>query len=179
MSAFLDFLAGNVLLCDGAMGTRVQAADLDIDKDFLGKENCTEVLNQSRPDLVRDIHMGYLGAGSDAVTTNSFGGSPITLGEFGLKHDAFAINKLASEIAREAVAEFAHDGRQRFVLGDIGPGTKLPSLGHIDYQSLEDAYAVQGTGLIAGGVDAILNRGAPIEAAIEALLARPFRAEFP
>ncbi|MCH7633060.1 MAG: methionine synthase [Proteobacteria bacterium] len=156
MSALLDFLAGNVLLCDGAMGTRVQATDLDIEEDFLGKENCTEILNQSRPDLVRDIHMGYLGAGSDAVTTNSFGGSPITLGEFGLEDDAFAINKRASEIAQEAVAEFAHDGRQRFVLGDIGPGTKLPSLGHIDYQSLEDAYAAQGTGLIAGGVDALL-----------------------
>jgi 5-methyltetrahydrofolate--homocysteine methyltransferase len=156
MSALLDFLAANVLLCDGAMGSRVQAADLDIEADFLGKENCTEILNRSRPDLVRDIHMGYLGAGSDAVTTNSFGGSPITLAEFELGHDAFALNKRAAEIAHEAINEFAHDGRQRFVLGDIGPGTKLPSLGHIDYQSLEDAYAAQGGGLIAGGVDALL-----------------------
>lgn len=154
-SKILDFLADNVLLCDGAMGTRVQAANLDVEKDYLGQENCTEILNKSRPDLVKEIHRGYFQAGSDAVTTNTFGGSPITLGEFGLQDEAFEINKRAVELAREVVDEFT-DGRQRFVLGDIGPGTKLPTLGHIDYQSLEDALTIQSAGLLAGGIDAFL-----------------------
>ncbi len=153
---FLDVLKDRVLLCDGAMGTRVQALSLDVERDFLGHENCTEILNQSRPDLVRQIHVSYLEAGSDMVQTNSFGGSPITLGEFGLQDQAFEINRRAAELAREAVAEFANDGRARFVLGSIGPGTKLPTLGHIDYQTLEDALTVQAKGLITGGVDAIL-----------------------
>ena len=156
MSAFLDFLKSNVLLADGGTGTLVQAMNLDVEKDYLGQENCTEILNKSRPDLVKQIHRGYLKAGSDALTSNSFGGSPITLGEFGLQDEAFAINKLAVELAREVIEEFAGDGRPRFVLGDIGPGTKLPSLGHIDYQSLEDAFTIQSAGLIAGGCDVIL-----------------------
>ena len=156
MAHFLDVLSDRVLLCDGAMGSRVQAIDLDTEKDYLGNENCTEILNESRPDVVRDIHRGYLAAGADAVETNSFGGSPITLGEFGLSDRAFALNRRAAELAREAIADFAHDGRPRFALGSIGPGTKLPSLGHIDYQTAEDGFAIQAAGLIAGGVDAFL-----------------------
>ena len=156
MTHFLDYLADRVVLCDGAMGTQVQARQLDIERDFLGNENCTEIVCQSRPDLIREIHRGYLAAGCDAIQTNSFGGSPITLGEFGLADRAFALNRLSAEIAREAVAEFAHDGRTRFVLGSVGPGTRLPSLGHVSYQELEDALAIQCAGLIAGGVDGIL-----------------------
>ncbi|HUC10770.1 MAG TPA: homocysteine S-methyltransferase family protein, partial [Stellaceae bacterium] len=156
MTHFLDFLADRVVLCDGAMGTQVQARNLDIERDFLGNENCTEIVCESRPDLIRDIHRGYLAAGCDAIQTNSFGGSPITLGEFGLADRAFALNRLSAEIAREAIAEFASDGRTRFVLGSVGPGTRLPSLGHIAYQELEDALTVQCAGLIAGGVDGII-----------------------
>ena len=156
MTHLLDYLADRVLLCDGAMGTQVQARNLDIERDFLGNENCTEILCDSRPDLIREIHLGYLRAGCDAVQTNSFGGSPITLGEFGLADRAFALNRRAAELAREAVAEFAGDGRTRFVIGSVGPGTRLPSLGHIAYQPLEDALALQCAGLIAGEVDAIL-----------------------
>jgi len=156
MTHFLDYLADRVVLCDGAMGTRVQARNLDVERDFLGHENCTEIVCESRPDLVREIHRRYLEAGCDAVQTNSFGGSPITLGEFGLADRAFALNRRAAELAREGVAEFAHDGRTRFVLGSVGPGTRLPSLGHIAYQPLEDALATQCAGLIAGGVDAII-----------------------
>ncbi|HUM08928.1 MAG TPA: homocysteine S-methyltransferase family protein, partial [Acidocella sp.] len=84
----LDALSKNVLLCDGGMGSRVQALTLDLEKDFWNQENCTEVLNLSRPDLVREIHRGYYEAGSDMVQTNSFGGSPITLGEFDLQDRA-------------------------------------------------------------------------------------------
>jgi len=151
-----DYLADRVLLCDGAMGTETQARNLDIVRDFHNHENCTEILTESRPDLVREIHRGYLAAGSDAIQTNSFGGSPITLNEFGIADKAFALNKTSAELARETVAEFAHDGRPRFVFGSLGPGTRLPSLGHVAYQPLEDALTVQCDGLVAGGVDAIL-----------------------
>ncbi len=156
MPHLLDYLADRVVLCDGAMGTQVQARNLDVERDFLGLENCTEIVCESRPDLIREIHRGYLEAGCDAVQTNSFGGSPITLGEFGLADRAFALNRLAAEIACEAVAEFAHDGRTRFVLGSVGPGTRLPSLGHVAYQEIEDALTMQCAGLIGGGVDAII-----------------------
>ena len=156
MAHILDYLADRVLLCDGAMGTATQALNLDIVHDFHNHENCTEILTESRPDLVREIHRSYLAAGCDAIQSNSFGGSPITLNEFGIAEKAFALNKLSAELARETVAEFAADGRSRFVLGSLGPGTRLPTLGHIAYQPLEDALTVQCDGLIAGGVDAIL-----------------------
>src|SRR5437667_3615636 len=155
MTHLLDYLADRVLLADGPVGTQVQARNLDTERDFLGHETCTDVLCESRPDLVREIHLAYLRAGCDAVQTNSFGGSPITLGEFGIADRAFDLNRRSAELAREAVAEFAHDGRTRFVFGSVGPGTRLPSLGHIGYQELEDALAIQCAGLVAGGVDAI------------------------
>ena len=151
----LQALHDQVLLCDGGMGSRVQALTLDIERDYWNQENCTEVLNLSRPDLVREIHRGYFEAGADMVETNTFGGSTITLGEFGLQDRTYEINKVAAELAREAAETFA-DGRHRYVLGSIGPGTKLPTLGNIAYDPLEAAIAVQCRGLIAGGVDAIL-----------------------
>jgi len=151
----LDALRDHVLLCDGGMGSRVQALTLDVERDFWGKENCTEVLNLSRPELVREIHRGYFEAGADMVETNTFGGTPITLGEFDLQDRAFEINKIAAELAREAADSFS-DSRHRWVVGSVGPGTKLPSLGNIAYDPLEAALAEQCRGLIAGGVDAIL-----------------------
>ena len=151
----LDALRDQVLLCDGGMGSRVQALTLDVERDYWNQENCTEVLNLSRPDLVREIHRGYFEAGADMVETNTFGGSTITLEEFGLGSRAHEINKIAAELAREAADTFS-DGRHRYVIGSIGPGTKLPTLGNIAYDPLEEAIAVQCRGLIAGGVDAIL-----------------------
>ncbi len=151
----LDALRDRVLLCDGGMGSMVQALTLDVEKDYWGQENCTDVLVLSRPDLVRDIHRGYFAAGADMVETNTFGASPITLGEFDLTERAFEINKTAGELAREAAESFS-DNRHRWVIGSIGPGTKLPSLGNIAYDPLRDALAEQCRGLIAGGVDAIL-----------------------
>jgi 5-methyltetrahydrofolate--homocysteine methyltransferase len=152
----LDALRDRVLLCDGGMGSRVQVMDLDVDRDFWGKENCTDVLVLSRPDVVREIHRGYYEAGADMVLTNTFGGSPVTLAEFELEDRAFELNKNAVEIAREAAESFA-DGRHRWVIGDIGPGTKLPTLGNITYDALEAALLVQCRGLIAGGADALLT----------------------
>src|ERR1700712_3635725 len=151
----LDALRDQVLLCDGGMGSRVQALTLDVDRDYWGQENCPDILSLSRPDLVREIHRGYFEAGADMVETNTFGASPITLGEFGLQDRAFEINKVAGELAREAAEGFA-DGRHRWVLGSIGPGTKLPTLGNIAYDALEAALAEQCRGLVAGGGDAFL-----------------------
>ncbi len=151
----LDALRERVLLCDGGMGSIVQSLTLDIEKDYWGQENCTDILTLSRPDLVRDIHRGYFAAGADMVETNTFGASTVTLGEFDLSARAFEINQRAAELAREAAESFGDD-RQRYVLGSVGPGTKLPSLGNIKYDDLEAGLAVQMRGLITGGVDAIL-----------------------
>ncbi len=155
MTNILDHLSHRVLLCDGGTGALVQAMNLNVETDFLGHENCTEILVKSRPDVIRGIHTQYFEAGADMVEADTFGASPVTLGEFGLADMAFELNQRAVELAREAAAQFA-DGRPRFVLGPIGPGTKLPSLGHIDYDRLEAAYVVQAKGQIAGGVDAFL-----------------------
>lgn len=156
MPHILDTLSDRVLLCDGGFGSRIQTLDLDVERDFWGHENCTDILPLSRPDIVRDIHKGYFEAGADMVETDTFGASPVTLGEFGIGEKAFEINKRACELAREAADLFKADGRPRFVIGSIGPGTKLPSLGHIAYQAAEDSFYVQATGLIAGGADAVL-----------------------
>src|SRR3984893_16271465 len=99
MTHILDYLADRVLLCDGAMGTETQSRNLDIVRDFHNHENCTEILTESRPDLVREIHRGYLAAGCDAIQTNSFGGSPATLGEFGIADRTFDLHRRADELA--------------------------------------------------------------------------------
>jgi 5-methyltetrahydrofolate--homocysteine methyltransferase len=156
MADFLKTLEQRVLLFDGAMGTQIQGRDLSVEGDFWGKENCSEILNLSRPDLIQEFHLGYLEAGADAIETNSFGGSPVTLGEFELAEQAFEINRRAAELARDAVAKVATDGRARFVIGAIGPGTRLPSLGHVDYRRLEEAFTIQAAGLLAGGAQVIL-----------------------
>ncbi|MCX8099695.1 MAG: methionine synthase [Geminicoccaceae bacterium] len=155
MADLLDHARERLVLFDGGMGTQIQSAGLSLD-DFWGQENCSEVLNLSRPDLIREIHRRYLLAGADALETNSFGGSPVTLGEFGLAERALEINRRAAELAFEAIDSLPRDGRTRFVVGAIGPGTRLPSLGHIDYRTLEAAFATQAEGLLAGGVHALL-----------------------
>ena len=155
MSAILDHLSQRVLLCDGGFGSQIQGMSLTLD-DFQGHENCTDILVLSRPDLVREIHGRYYAAGADMVETNTFGASLLTLGEFGIADLAFDINKRAVELAREAAEPFRADGRARFVLGSIGPGTKLPSLGHVDYDRLEASFLAQARGLMAGGADAVL-----------------------
>ena len=155
MSKILDHLQQRVLVCDGGTGALVQGMKLSVQDDFLGHENCTDILVKSRPDVVRGIHAAYFAAGSDMVSTNSFGAQPLTLGEFGIGDLTFELNKRAVEVAREAAEQFS-DGRTRFVLGDIGPGTKLPTLGHVDYDTLEAALLEQAKGLVAGGCDAFL-----------------------
>src|SRR5690606_32030114 len=156
MADFLQTLQRRVVLFDGAMGTQIHARELSVEAGFWGKENCSEVLNLARPDVIEDIHLGYLQAGADAIETNTFGSSPVTLGEFELADRAFEINRRGAELAPATVGMVSGDGRERFVIGAIGTGTRLPSLGHMAYRTLEDAFAVQAAGLIAGAADVIL-----------------------
>jgi 5-methyltetrahydrofolate--homocysteine methyltransferase len=137
------------------MGTMLQAADLSLD-DFDGLEGCNEILNVTRPDVVRDIHSAYFAAGSDAVETNTFGANLPNLGEYGIAHRIRELSEAAARIAREAAEEHSAPGRPRWVLGSMGPGTKLPTLGHARYADLRDAYAEEADGLLAGGADALI-----------------------
>ena len=155
MSLFLDALTDQILLFDGAMGTQLHAANLPL-SDYNGLENCSEILNYTRPDVVKRIHHTYYAAGADVVETNSFGGSQVVLAEFGLTDECYGLNRRAAEIAREAAVEASTPQRPRFVAGSIGPGTRLPSLGHIDWDALLAASIPQVEGLVDGGVDVLL-----------------------
>ena len=153
MSSFLQALNERVLIFDGAMGTQLHAAGLSLD-DYWGQENNSEVLNLSRPDVVRDIHVKYLEAGADCVETNTFGGNMLVQGEYGQAEKTYDINVIGARLAREAVESFTD--RPRWVVGSMGPGTQLPSLGQTTFERLEESYTVQARGLIDGGVDALL-----------------------
>jgi 5-methyltetrahydrofolate--homocysteine methyltransferase len=138
------------------MGTQIHAADLEVERDYLGHENCVEVINETRPEVIQRIHEGYLEVGCDVVETNTFGCNPLVLGEFGIGDKARELNRLAAEIARRACARHATKEKPRFVLGSMGPGTKLVTLGHTTYDVLKASYREQARGLIAGGVDGVL-----------------------
>ncbi|MGD9787719.1 MAG: methionine synthase [Sulfuricellaceae bacterium] len=154
--SFLERLKQRVLLCDGGTGTLIQAETWDLEKDFLGLENCSEVLVLTRPDFVEKVHSAYFEAGADCVETNTFGANKVVLAEFDLTPRTREINRRAAEIACATAAKFATPDQPRYVLGSVGPGTKLASLGHLPYDVLEDSYAEQARGLIEGGVDAFL-----------------------
>ncbi|HEY9734598.1 MAG TPA: methionine synthase [Drouetiella sp.] len=151
---FLEALKEKVLIFDGAMGTSIHKYDLSID-DYLGYENCPEILVESQPHVLKEIHASFLEVGCDVVETDSFGGSPIVLAEFGLAERAYELNKKAAELARDVAASYSQNGQKRFVSGSIGPTTKLPSLGHISFAEMKDAYYVQVAGLVDGGVDVL------------------------
>jgi 5-methyltetrahydrofolate--homocysteine methyltransferase len=153
--SLLDTLADRILIADGAMGTMLQAAELSLD-DFEGHEGCNEVLNVTRPDVVRSVHDAYLEAGADCVETNTFGANLGNLGEYDIQHRIRELSEAGACIARQAADRWTTPDRPRFVLGSIGPGTKLPTLGHITYSRLRDAYAENAAGLLAGGVDAVI-----------------------
>ena len=152
----LDFLSHRVLVIDGAVGTQIQGAHLTLD-DFGGQENCSEILNITRPDFVREIHDAYFEAGCHAVETNTFGANRIVLAEFGLEARTREINAVAAQLARESADRWARKaGEPRFVIGSVGPGTKLVTLGQTTFDALQDSYAEQIRGLLDGGVEAIL-----------------------
>jgi cobalamin-dependent methionine synthase I len=154
-SPFLDVLADRVLVVDGAMGTMLQAQDLGLD-DFAGLEGCNEILNVTRPDVVGAVHRGYLAAGADAVETNTFGANLANLSEYGIADRIRELSEVGARLARQAADEFSEPGRPRFVIGSVGPGTKLPTLGHAPFTALRDAYVEQVRGLLDGGVDAVM-----------------------
>jgi 5-methyltetrahydrofolate--homocysteine methyltransferase len=150
-------LATRVVVADGAMGTSLQAFDLDVTSDFADLEGCNEILSVTRPDVVRAVHDGFLDVGVDAVETNTFGANLANLAEYAIEHRVHELSLAGARIAREAVDErIARDGRDRWVIGSVGPGTRLPSLGHTTYAILRDAYQASAEGLLEGGVDALL-----------------------
>lgn len=151
----LDALTDRVLVADGAMGTMLHAADLTLD-DFDGLEGCNEILNVTRPDAVRGVHEAYLAVGADCVETNTFGANLANLAEYGIEGRIRELSEAGARLARTAVDAYATPEQPRFVLGSIGPGTKLPTLGHATYAALRDAYQENAVGLIAGGSDALI-----------------------
>ncbi|MFE9917657.1 methionine synthase [Micromonospora sp. NPDC005553] len=151
----MDVLADRILIADGAMGTMLQAADLTLD-DFDGLEGCNEILNVTRPDVVRGVHDAYLAVGADCVETNTFGANLANLAEYDIPHRIRELSEAGARIAREAADAASTPERPRFVLGSIGPGTKLPTLGHAAYSTLRDAYQENAAGLIVGGADALI-----------------------
>ncbi|MBV9096677.1 MAG: homocysteine S-methyltransferase family protein, partial [Frankiaceae bacterium] len=153
--SLLAALRERVVIADGAMGTMLQGFDLSLD-DFEGHEGCNEVLNVTRPDVVRDIHDAYFAVGCDAVETNTFGANLANLGEYGISDRIFEFSLAAARIARDVADSWSTPDRPRWVIGSVGPGTKLPTLGHTTYVELRDAYQAEVAGLIEGGAHAIL-----------------------
>jgi 5-methyltetrahydrofolate--homocysteine methyltransferase len=148
-------LAEHVVIADGAMGSMLQSSAATLD-DFDGHEGCNEILNLTRPDVVLDVHEGYLAAGCDCISTNTFGTNLGNLGEYGIADRIYELSHAGAVLARKAADKAMTDGRPRWVLGSIGPGTKLPTLGHVSFATLRDSYQANAAGLLAGGVDALI-----------------------
>ncbi|MGV9238135.1 methionine synthase [Streptomyces nigra] len=156
VSALRQALATRVVVADGAMGTMLQAQDPTLE-DFQNLEGCNEILNVTRPDIVRSVHEAYFDAGVDCVETNTFGANHAAMAEYDIPERVFELSEAGARIARETADAFAaRDGRDRWVLGSIGPGTKLPTLGHIGYTTIRDAFQQNAEGLISGGADALI-----------------------
>ncbi|MEU9419261.1 methionine synthase [Streptomyces sp. NPDC048272] len=156
IAALREALATRVVVADGAMGTMLQAQDPSME-DFQQLEGCNEILNVTRPDIVANVHREYFGAGVDCVETNTFGTNYAALAEYEIAERNYELSEAGARIAREVADEFtASTGQQRWVLGSMGPGTKLPTLGHIGYGTIRDAYQINAEGLLSGGADALL-----------------------
>jgi 5-methyltetrahydrofolate--homocysteine methyltransferase len=148
-------LVQRVVVADGAMGTMLQAANPSLE-DFQNHEGCNEILNVSRPDIVRSVHEEYLSAGVDAIETNTFGANWSNLADYGIEDRIYELAYAGGKIARDAADAFSTKEKPRFVLGSLGPGTKLPSLGHTTYENLKLAYYTAAKGLSDSGCDALL-----------------------
>jgi 5-methyltetrahydrofolate--homocysteine methyltransferase len=148
-------IARRLVIADGAMGSMLQGCPVSLD-DFDGHEGCNEILNVTRPDIVRSVHDGYLAAGVDCISTNTFGANLGNLGEYGIADRIGELAEAGARIARQAADEWSGPDRTRWVLGSIGPGTKLPTLGHVTFAKLRDTYEVNAAGLLRGGADALI-----------------------
>src|SRR5574341_1658817 len=157
MSGFLEALRERVLIFDGAFATWVQAQDLTAD-DFGGPqlEGCNDYLAITRPDVITEMHSSFFDVGVDAVETATFNANPGALAEYAIPEKTFQINEAAAGIAKEVASGYSTPDRPRWVIGSLGPGTKLPSLGHTTFLDLRDGYQTQAEGLLAGGVDVLL-----------------------
>ena len=153
--ALVDAITSRVVVADGAMGTMIQEAAPSMD-DFQQHEGCNEILNVTRPDIIEAIHARSLSSGAEAIETNTFGANFANLAEYGIESRILELAQAGAEIARKVADQFSTDQKPRWVLGSVGPGTKLPSLGHEKFSVLRDAYQLSAVGLIRGGVDAIL-----------------------
>jgi 5-methyltetrahydrofolate--homocysteine methyltransferase len=157
MNSFLDALKERIIVFDGAMGTNLQAQDLTVD-DYGGPqfEGCPEYLLITRPAAIEKVHTAFLDVGCDVIETNSFGGTSVVLGEYGIAHMAYELNKMAAQLARRIASDYSTKAKPRWVAGSMGPGTKLPTLGHITFRELKDAYTEQVRGLVDGGADLLI-----------------------
>src|SRR5690349_8674599 len=157
MPNLLDTLKERIVVFDGAMGTNLQVQNLSLD-DFGGPrfEGCNENLLVTRPDAVEKVHAGFLDVGCDVVETNSFNGTPVDFAEYGIADKAYDMNVLAAQLAKRVASDYSTKDKPRWVAGSMGPGRKLPTLGHISFKELRDAYAVQARGLLDGGVDLLI-----------------------
>ncbi|KGA05729.1 MAG: methionine synthase [Pontimonas sp.] len=154
--ALLQEMTSRVIIADGAMGTMLQDAAPTLE-DFQGLEGCNEILNVTRPDIISGVHNAYFDTGVDAVETNTFGANWSNLSDYDIDDRIEELARAGAEIARASAESYeAGDGRMRWVLGSMGPGTKLPSLGHTTYDHLKQTFATQALGLIKGGADAFM-----------------------
>jgi 5-methyltetrahydrofolate--homocysteine methyltransferase len=154
--SLLDLARKRVVVLDGAMGSNLQTRDFDLARDWLGHENISEVLNFTRPEVIQEIHESFLAVGCDGVETNTFGGNKIVMAEAGMADRVFENNRVAAELARRACDKFETPDRPRYVVGSIGPGTKILTLGMTDWATMEDSYYEQVKGLLAGGAEVLL-----------------------
>ncbi len=157
MKSFLDTLKERIVVFDGAMGTNLQVQNLTLD-DFGGPrfEGCNENLLVTRPDAVENVHKGFLDVGCDVIETNSFNGTPVDFAEYGIGDQAYEMNLRAARLAKRIAADYSTKARPRWVAGSMGPGRKLPTLGHISFADLRAAYREQVRGLLDGGVDLLI-----------------------
>ena len=153
---FLELARKRVVVLDGSMGATLHSFPLDLQRDWRGQENCCEILNLSRPDLIEQIHEGFLAVGCDGVETNSFSGSRIVLAEAGLAERTVEVNRISAQIARKVCDRFETPDRPRYVIGSIGPGTKIVTLGQTTWDEMNRSFFEQIQGLLEGGADVLL-----------------------
>jgi len=144
-----------VLVLDGAMGTQIQNLEIP-DAAWEGNEGCNELLNVTFREGIAKIHEAYLKAGADIIKTNTFGAIPWVLEDYDIGEKTYALAKAGAQIVAEVCKKFSTPEKPRFVAGDLGPGTKLPSLGHIKYDEMYAGYRQAAEGLIDGGADLFL-----------------------
>ena len=156
----IDILKERALIIDGAMGTQLQAYEVPqsawLDHNGIDQEGCNELLNDTAPDILTKIHDDYAQSGADMIKTNTFGTMPWVLDEYAMGERSYELSKKGASLVKNICDKYSTIDKPRFVLGSIGPGTKLPSLGHIDYNTMYDGYKITAQGLVDGGVDIFL-----------------------